>query len=71
MTANEVGVLIEAISEDFTTDELSDDDLMLDELESLLGLEKPLLSALLSGAREIRCLRGNVRPLWAQYLQVQ
>lgn len=69
MNEEQIGQLIEAIAEDFTSKQLKNEKYMLYRLKFLLGYEDREAEAILWGAREMKKLRGDVVPSWARALQ--
>lgn len=69
MTEDDVGELLDALLEHFSAAELEDASRALKRLKYYLGFEDPVLRALLTGVREIKNLRGDTKPFWAQCLQ--
>ena len=69
MKEEELGQIIEAISEDFSSKDLSNEPFMLSQLRFLLGMEKPDAWLILEAAREVKQLRGDRLPDWALLLR--
>ena len=59
---------LDAITEDFTLQQLADDSYMLTKLKGLLGLELPFLRIFIEAARDIKALRGDIPSPWIPYL---
>ncbi len=62
--------LIEALSEDFTKEELYDEPFMEKALKELIGASKEEARHLAKAAREIQLLRPEVKPFWKYLLNV-
>lgn len=69
MNEDEIGELLEAISEDFTTEEIFDDEFITEQLRYFLGFNNAEIRVFLPALREYKKLRGDRLPLWAQGLQ--
>ena len=69
MKEEELGQIIEAISEDFSSKDLSNEPFMLSQLRFLLGMQKPDARLILEAAREVKQLRGDRLPDWALLLR--
>ena len=68
MTEEEIGELLTAISEDFTTEQLNDEEYIRGKLHFLLSFNDAELDVFIPAVREIKALQGDRRPLWAQGL---
>ena len=69
MSEEEIAELIQAVSEDFTSKQLDNEAYMMKELRYLLGLKDCVLQEIIRGVRELKTLRGDILPLWAQCMQ--
>lgn len=69
LSEEHIGELIEAISEDFSSKQLRNEKYMLYRLKFLLGYKDKEAQAILWGARELKKLRGDVKPSWAHAIQ--
>ena len=61
--------IIDAISEDYSWDELTDTHFMLAELDKLLGLDRDQLLPIISGAIQIKRLHRESLPWWKRLLR--
>ena len=69
MTEDEIGELLDAISEDFTTEEIFNDEFITEQLRYFLGFNDAEIRVFLPALRDYKKLRGDILPLWAQGLQ--
>ena len=60
--------LVEAVSEDFSLEELADTQQMESTLEELTGLIPPESTAVISAARAVKRIRPAPRPFWRYLL---
>lgn len=71
MKDEEIRKIIEAISEDYSLEELLDERAMLPELRTLLDVDPTTALLILVGARLWRIRRGDRLPDWQLLLQLQ
>jgi len=71
MTEEDIGKLIDAISEDFSSEEIENDELITEQLKELIGLNETQIRAVLPAVREIKALRGDRQPFWLRCLEQQ
>lgn len=69
MNEDEIGEILEAISEDCTTDEIFDDEFITEHLRYFLGFNDEQIKVFLPALREYKKLRGDILPAWAKILQ--
>ena len=69
MNMNYIDELVTAISEGYNLKQLANEDFMKKKLRFFLKITDAEIEIILPAAREIRALRGDILPIWAQGLQ--